>query len=113
MIINSRWKRSSAVMVTMGLVIGCMLSGLNVLPWGSGRVAHAQGADSGQAVTWEYKTTSIDAASLQTHLTSLGADGWEAFSITTTDASVDTGPDGKPHLTTQRFEVSAKRKSKH
>lgn len=107
------WSPSNrlAIVAVLGLTTGACLPAFRDLSTGITREAHAQQPDANDSV-WEYKTSSIDAASLQTHLTSLGSDGWEAFSITTTDAIVDTGPDGKPHLTTQRFEVTARRKAR-
>jgi hypothetical protein len=42
--------------------------------------------------------------------TTLGSAGWEVFSVTSTDRRVESnGVDVKPHVITQRFEVTAKR----
>jgi hypothetical protein len=58
---------------------------------------------------WEYQTASVELGSLGTKLTEFGRDGWEVFSIAHSDAIVDTGADGKPHVTYVRVEVTAKR----
>ena len=73
------------------------------------RPATAQVGTAVAVVEWEYNSQSVDAASIQTKLTELGIAGWEVFSVMSTDAIVDTAGDGKPHVVTQRFEVSAKR----
>jgi hypothetical protein len=61
------------------------------------------------SVANEYNSQSVNAASLQTKLIELGTAGWEVFSVVSTNGSVDTGGDGKPHVITQRFEVTSKR----
>lgn len=66
---------------------------------------HAAAAVAG----WEYQTSSVELASLATKLTEFGRDGWEVFSLMHTDGIVDTGADGKPHITYTRVEVTAKR----
>ena len=76
------------------------------------RPATAQTGSPAAVVKWEYNSQSIDAASIQTKLTELGSAGWEVFSVTSTDGVVDNAGDGKPHVITQRFEVTAKRARK-
>ncbi len=107
--IFQRLKRGPVATV-LGLAAGYILAGMPHSLSPTKGIAYAQ--LTADATNWEYKTTSIDSASLQTTLTALGADGWDVFSVTTSDASVETGPDGKAHMTTQRFEVIAKRKQR-
>ena len=76
------------------------------------RPVTAQTGSPAAVVELEYNSQSAEAASVQTKLNELGTAGWEAFSVTITDSIVDTGGDGKPHVVTQRFEVSAKRPKK-
>ena len=75
-----------------------------------GRQAVAQTGAAPAGVEWEYNSISVDAPSIQTQLAMLGTAGWEVFSVTSTDGMVESnGADGKPHVITQRFEVTAKR----
>ncbi|MEK6262234.1 MAG: hypothetical protein AABP62_26855 [Planctomycetota bacterium] len=76
------------------------------------RPVTAQTGVPATVVEWEYNSQSVDAASIQTKLTELGTAGWEVFSVASTDGVVDNAGDGKPHVVTQRFEVSAKRPKK-
>ena len=76
------------------------------------RPVTAQTGSPAAVVEWEYNSQSVDAASIQTKLTELGTTGWEVYSVMSTDAIVDTAGDGKPHVVTQRFEVTAKRARK-
>ena len=77
------------------------------------RPVTAQTGTTAAVVEWEYNSQSVDAASIQTKLTELGTAGWDVFSVTSSDAVVDdTAGDGKPHVVTRRFEVSAKRPKK-
>ncbi len=76
------------------------------------RPVTAQTGSPAAVVEWEYNSQSVDAASIQTKLTELGSAGWEVFSVTSTDGVVDNAGDGKPHVVTQRFEVTAKRARK-
>lgn len=69
------------------------------------RPAHAAAGAAG----WDYQTASVELGSLSTKLTEFGRDGWEVFSIVNTDATVDNGADGKPHVINLRVEVTAKR----
>lgn len=74
---------------------------------------NAQTTTSPATVEWEYNSISVDAPSIQTQLATLGSAGWEVFSVTSTDGMVESnGTDGKPHVITQRFEVTAKRLKK-
>lgn len=75
-------------------------------------MAQAQTAVSSAATLWEYSTSSIDLPSLQSKLTTMGIDGWEVISVTATDATLDQGTDGKMHVSSQRVEVTAKRKKR-
>ena len=82
-------------------------------PDGFVRPVSAQGgAQAAINAEYEYNSQSVEAASIQTKLTELGSAGWEVFSVTSTDGVVDNAGDGKPHVVTQRFEVSAKRARK-
>lgn len=76
------------------------------------RPVTAQTGTAAAVVEWEYNSQNVEAASVQTKLNELGSAGWEVFSVSSTDAVVDTAGDGKPHVLTQRFEVSAKRPKK-
>ncbi len=76
------------------------------------RPATAQMGATAAVVEWEYTSQNVDAASVQTKLNEIGSAGWEAFSVSSTDATVDTAGDGKPHVVTQRMEISAKRPKK-
>ena len=68
------------------------------------------GGPAAASVEWEYNSQSVEAASIQTKLIELGSGGWEVFSVTSTDGVVESpGADGKPHVISQRFEVTAKR----
>lgn len=72
--------------------------------------ATAQTGSPAAVVEYEYNSQSVEAASIQTKLTELGSAGWEVFSVTSTDGMVESpGADGKPHVISQRFEVTAKR----
>ena len=102
------WKRGT-IAATFGLLVGYLLFGARDASLPMSNLASAQVA-SGDSIVWEYSSISIDAASLQTKLISMGVDGWDVFSIVSTDGLVDTGADAKPHLVTQRFEVTGKRK---
>lgn len=74
------------------------------------RLATAQTGTAAAVVEWEYNSQSVEAASIQTKLVELGSGGWEVFSVTSTDGMVESpGADGKPHVISQRFEVTAKR----
>ena len=95
----------------MWLVIGAALVWI-ARPGDWVRPATAQMGAAAAAVEWEYNSQSVDAASIQTKLTELGSAGWEVFAVTSTDGVVDTAGDGKPHVTTKQFEVSAKRPKK-
>ena len=71
------------------------------------------GGQAATSVEWEYNSQSVEAASIQTKLIELGTGGWEVFSVTSIDGVVETpGADGKPHVISQRFEVTAKRTKK-
>ena len=72
--------------------------------------AMAQTVVSAPPAQWEYTAVAIDTMSLQAKLATMGVDGWEVISVTPTDAVVDTGHDGKMHVTTTRFEITGKRK---
>jgi hypothetical protein len=72
--------------------------------------ANAQTVVAVSPAQWEYSSVSIDVVSLQPKLTAMGVDGWEVISIAPIDSVVDTGNDGKMHVTATRFEVTAKRK---
>ncbi len=77
------------------------------------RPVTAQTGVPAAVVEWEYNSQSIDAASIQTKLVELGNGGWDVFSVVSTDAVVESpGTDGKPHVISQRFEVTAKRSKK-
>lgn len=86
----------------LGLVVAVLASG--VLVSRTGAAGGAQGP-----TVWEYQTASVETGSLATKLMEFGRDGWEVFSIVSTDATVDTGADGKPHVVNLRVEVTAKR----
>lgn len=88
-------------------VLAAFVAGLGMLLMNTPRPARA--AAVAATTNWEYQTASVDAASLATKLIECGRDGWEVFAIVSTDAIVENAPDGKPHVTTQRFEVTAKR----
>jgi len=93
------------------LVIGAVL--VWIAPSGDwARPVTAQTGAPAAAVEWEYNSQSIDVASIQSKLTELGTAGWEVFAVTSTDGVVDNAGDGKPHVVTQRFEVTAKRAGK-
>lgn len=83
-------------------------------PDGLVRPVSAQlGGQAATSVEWEYNSQSVEAASIQTKLIELGTGGWEVFSVTSIDGVVETpGADGKPHVISQRFEVTAKRTKK-
>jgi hypothetical protein len=85
-----------------------LLLSVGHIPWQGHPQASAQVA-SFKATAWDYQTASVEAGNLNAKLLELGRDGWEAFAIVSSDAVVDNAPDGKPHLTTLRFEVTAKR----
>jgi hypothetical protein len=78
--------------------------------WFSGRSATEALAQAPAARTqWDYQSASTELASLSNKLTELGNDGWEVVSVISTDATVDSQVDTKPHLLCQRVEVVAKR----
>lgn len=81
-------------------------------PDGWVRPLTAQMGTTDAIIEWEYNSQSIDATSIQVKLTELGNAGWEVFAVTSTDGVVDNAADGKPHVVTQRFEVTAKRARK-
>lgn len=94
------WLAAAALAVVMGT--------LSSTAFRSDR--HAAQAHAAAAVAgWEYQTASVELASLATKLTEFGRDGWEVFSLMHTDGVVETGADGKPHITYTRVEVTAKR----
>lgn len=77
------------------------------------RPATAQTGSPAVVVEWEYNSQSVEAVSIQTKLVEMGSGGWEVFSVTSTDGMVESpGADGKPHVISQRFEVTAKRLKK-
>ena len=77
------------------------------------RPVTAQTGVPAAVVEWEYNSQSVEAASIQTKLVEMGSGGWEVFSVTSTDGMVESpGADGKPHVISQRFEVTAKRLKK-
>ncbi len=76
------------------------------------RPVTAQTGAAVAVVEWEYNSQSVEAASVQTKLNELGSTGWEVFSVSSSDRVVDNAGDGKPHIITERFEVSAKRPKK-
>jgi len=65
-----------------------------------------------EGVVWEYNTVSLEPASMQAKLTELGADGWEVFAIVNSDLVLDQTNDSRPHLITQRVEITSKRPRK-
>ena len=103
------FSRETIAMI-FGLAVGYGLCGIRDASFPLVSKASAQVVGTVDRESWEYQTNSIDAASLQSMLTVMGADGWEVFSVTGTDGIIDTGHDGKSHLNTQRFEIFAKRK---
>ena len=97
-------------LVCLGLGLG--LSWL-FMSSGSTQQAVAQVGAGNAVVEWEYNSQSVEAASIQTKLVEMGSGGWEVFSVTSTDGMVESpGADGKPHVISQRFEVTAKRLKK-
>ena len=93
------------------LVIGAAMMWI-VRPGDWVRPVAAQTGSLAAVVEWEYNSQSVEAASIQAKLTELGIVGWEVFSVTSTDGVVDNAGDGKPHVVTQRFEITAKRARK-
>ncbi len=95
------------------LMAGALLMWL-VQPEDLVRPASAQLSGPAAArVELEYNSQTVEAASIQTKLIELGTGGWEVFSVTSTDAVVESpGADGRPHVISQRFEVTAKRTKK-
>jgi len=79
---------------------------------GMGRNAHSYSDEPQHPAKWDYATASIDAGSLQAHLTELGNAGWDVFSIDRAGMVLDQPADGKTHLVAERYQVSAKRPSK-
>ena len=107
---SNLWGRKREFLLfAIGLAAGYLLFGTRGNSLAPVKEAMAQATAARDAIVWEYRTSSTDVISLQAILTALGADGWEVFSITSVDAILDTGPDGKPHVTSQRLEVTAKR----
>ena len=94
--------QTGLIYTALGLSATCF-----VLSAGPTRHAAAQ-ADPAR-VTWEYNTANVDSGSLQTKLAEFGDAGWEVFAITLADSKVEQGPDGIPHLTTVRMDVTATR----
>lgn len=72
----------------------------------------AQATPVGEGIIWEYNTVSLEPASMQAKLTELGLDGWEVFAIVNSDLALDQTNDSRPHLITQRVEVTSKRARK-
>src|SRR5262249_2627336 len=97
-------KKSRLVLFTFaaGIAVGYFLFGWRTDSTPIATTAHAQTSVASAAAVWEYSTSSIDVPSLQAKLTVMGVDGWEVISVTATDALVDTGPDGKMHVLSQR-----------
>lgn len=72
----------------------------------------AQATPAPEGIIWEYNTVSLEPSSMQAKLTELGADGWEVFAIVNSDLVLDQTNDSRPHLITQRVEVTSKRARK-
>lgn len=94
-----------------GAVAGLGVGWLLLSSSANQRVA-AQATPAGDGRIWEYNTVSIEPASMQAKLTELGADGWEVFAIVNSDLVLDQTNDSRPHLITQRVEVTSKRPRK-
>ena len=100
-------KQNCAKFGILGLVL--MLTAL----WLFNQAAPTYSAPSeNEVVKWEYSTTGLEASVLPAKLTELGNDGWDVFSIVRTDSVVEQGNDGKTHLTTSQFQVTAKRRAR-
>lgn len=93
----------TAVLCGVALIAGAVVMGLR--PQESTVLAQGPAGRT----TWEYQTLSVDLPSLAARLNELGGEGWEVFSIISTDGVVDTQADTKPHVLCQRVEVTAKR----
>lgn len=90
-----------------GVSVGWLLFSMTASPY-----VAAQATPAGEGTVWEYNTVSLEPASMQAKLTELGADGWEVFAIVNSDLVLDQTNDSRPHLITQRVEVTSKRPRK-
>lgn len=95
----------------LGAAAGLCMAGL-VLTATMNQDVAAQATPAPEGIVWEYNTVSLEPASMQAKLTELGLDGWEVFAIVNSDLVLDQTNDSRPHLVTQRVEVTSKRARK-
>ena len=87
-----------------------VLAGLAaLLLWNRPVESQLSRADS---VRWEYKTVAVDANALETTLGNLGKESWEVFSLARADVVVDQGIDGKTHVLVEKYQVTARKRSR-
>ena len=103
-------KAKSQLRFTMVLAAGLVVAGIVLL---TDRSAQSyQGAADTKSIKWEYTSSAVESNSMQTKLDDLGNNGWEVIAVTRADAALDQGNDGKTHIRTTEFQVTARRVKK-
>lgn len=91
--------------ISMACAVVALAGG--ILLFSGGTAASYQQA---AAAKWEYKTNSVDAVNLQLELNDLGEHGWEVFSVTRAELSLDQNA-GQTRLISDKYQVTAKRRT--
>lgn len=97
---------SSRTRLAAVALAAAVLAGFGFL---AGREALSYPDPAKPAARWEYKTTTVDAASLQPGLDDMGADGWEIFSIERAGQVIEQTPDNKTRLVADKYQVTGRR----
>ena len=92
--------------IVVGGLAAAVLAGFALL---AGREALSYPDPSKPAAKWEYKTSTVDAASLQPALDDLATEGWDVFSIERTGLVIEQAPDNKTRLVADNFQVTGRR----
>ena len=94
----------------MVLAVGLLLAAIVLMSNRS--VQSYQGGNDAKSVKWEYTTSSVESASLQTKLDELANKRWEVISLARSDSVLGQGNDGKSHIRTSEFQVTSRRRAK-